>query len=40
MEIPKKLYDAMNDILDHYDFSIKEQRTIALFIQTLLEYKA
>lgn len=39
MEIPKELHDAMNDILDNYDFKKSEQRTIAMFIQTLMEYE-
>jgi hypothetical protein len=39
MEIPENISKTMRIVLSEYDFSKREQRTIALFIQTLIEYK-
>jgi len=39
MKIEKDLMDAMNDILENYEWKKSEQRTIALFMQTLIEYR-
>lgn len=39
MIISKEIHDAIIDIIENYDFKKSEQKTIYMFIQTLVEYK-